>query len=160
MIIAIYPGSFDPITMGHLDIIERGAHIFDEVVVAVLENPHKNPLFSVEERKLLIEQSVASLSNVKVETFMGLLVDYLRVKGARVVIRGLRAVSDFEFELQNATMNRKLWPPTETFFMPTSTNYSYLSSSIVKEIAKYGGDVSGLVPPPVEEALRKKFNRG
>ncbi|MBX6394833.1 MAG: pantetheine-phosphate adenylyltransferase [Alicyclobacillaceae bacterium] len=159
MITAIYPGSFDPITMGHLDIIERGAQIFDEVVVAVLENPHKTPLFSIEERKQLIEQSVKNLGNVRVETFMGLLVDYLRVKGARVVIRGLRAVSDFEFELQNATINRKLWPPTETFFMPTSTNYSYLSSSIVKEIAKYGGDVSGLVPPHVEEALRCKYGR-
>ncbi|CAB3393576.1 MULTISPECIES: pantetheine-phosphate adenylyltransferase [Kyrpidia] len=159
MITAIYPGSFDPITMGHLDIIERGAQIFDAVVVAVLENPHKSALFAVEERKQLIERSVEGFDNVRVETFMGLLVDYLKQRGARVVIRGLRAVSDFEFELQNATMNRKLWPWAETFFMPTSTNYSYLSSSIVKEIAKYGGDVSGLVPPHVEEALRAKYRR-
>jgi pantetheine-phosphate adenylyltransferase len=157
MSVAVYPGSFDPITMGHLDIIQRSAKIMDQLVVAILENPHKNPLFSVEERKRLIEESIAGLENVRVDTFHGLLVDYLRANGIHIVIRGLRAVSDFEFELQIASINKKLLPEMETFFMPTNNTYSYLSSSIVKEVAKYHGSVKELVPPPVEAALIAKY---
>lgn len=154
---AVCPGSFDPITYGHLDIIQRAANIFDTVIVAVLSNSNKTPLFSVEERIHLIKESTKDIKNVQVDSFNGLLVDYMRQKQACCIIRGLRAVSDFEYEMQNASINRKLNDSVETFFMMTNNKYSYLSSSIVKEVAKYHASVQDLVPPVVEEALREKF---
>jgi len=155
--LAICPGSFDPITNGHLDIIKRGATIFDEVIVTIFNNQSKNPLFSVEERIDLIEQSITDLPNVKVDSSDGLLVDYAHEQNAHAVLRGLRAVSDFEFEMQITSMNKKLEPDVETLFMMTNNQYSFLSSSIVKEVAKYKGDISCLVPPVVAEALREKY---
>ncbi|UOF89216.1 pantetheine-phosphate adenylyltransferase [Fodinisporobacter ferrooxydans] len=154
---AIYPGSFDPITLGHLDIIKRSARVFDRVIVAIMVNPQKNPLFSVEERKTLIAQSVQHLANVQIDSFPGLLVDYVRRNHVDVIIKGLRAVSDFEAELQMALMNRKLYAGAETFFIPTDAQYSYISSSLVKEIARHGGDVKDLVPDPVWRELRNKY---
>lgn len=154
---AVCPGSFDPITYGHLDIIQRAANIFDTVIVAVLSNSNKKPLFSVEERIYLIKESTKDIKNVQVDSFNGLLVDYMRKKEACCIIRGLRAVSDFEYEMQNASINRKLNDSVETFFMMTNNKYSYLSSSIVKEVAKYHASVQDLVPPVVEAALREKF---
>jgi pantetheine-phosphate adenylyltransferase len=159
MKIAIYPGSFDPVTLGHLDIAERGAKVFDKVIVAVMVNPHKNPLFTIEERKELIREAVSHLPNVEVDSFPGLLVNYARAKGAEVIIKGLRAVSDFESELQMASLNRLMYEGAETLFIPTNHKYSYLSSSIVKEIARHGGPISELVPPNVERALREKYGR-
>lgn len=155
---AVCPGSFDPITYGHLDIIQRAAKIFDTVIVAVLSNSSKTPLFSVEERLEQIKEATKEIPNVEVDSFNGLLVDYMRQKQASSIIRGLRAISDFEYELQNASINRKLNDSVETFFMMTNNKYSYLSSSIVKEIAKYHASVQDLVPPVVEEALKEKFN--
>ncbi|GAJ99662.1 pantetheine-phosphate adenylyltransferase [Geomicrobium sp. JCM 19055] len=157
--IAVYPGSFDPVTNGHIDIIERGAKVFDEIIVAVLNNQRKTPLFSVEERVQLLEESLTHITNVSVDSFQGLLVDYVKEKNASVIVRGLRAVSDFEYEMQNASINRKLESSVETFFMMTNNNYSYLSSSIVKEVARYGRNAEDLVPPPVERALREKYQR-
>ncbi|GAB7388096.1 pantetheine-phosphate adenylyltransferase [Bacillaceae bacterium] len=158
-ITAVYPGSFDPVTYGHLDIIERGAKVFDTVIVAVLNNRSKSPLFTVAERVELLREVTKDLPNVQVDSFHGLLVDYMRQKKANAIIKGLRAVSDFEYELQMASINRKLNDEVETFFMMTNNKYSYLSSSIVKEVAKYGASVQDLVPPVVEEALKKKFER-
>lgn len=158
MSIAVYPGSFDPVTYGHLDIIERGSKVFDTVIVSVLNNRSKKPLFSVEERVALLTEVVASVPNVEVDEFQGLLVDYMKNKKARSIIKGLRAVSDFEYEMQMASINKKLFAEVETFFMMTNNKYSYLSSSIVKEVAKYGGPVHDLVPPPVEEGLKEKFD--
>lgn len=155
--IAISSGSFDPITLGHLDIIKRGAKVFDEVYVVVLNNSSKKPLFTVEERLSLIEEATKDIPNVKVDSHSGLLVDYARMRKANVILRGLRAVSDFEYEMQITSMNRKLEENIETFFMMTNNQYSFLSSSIVKEVARYGGNVSGLVPPVVERALKEKF---
>lgn len=155
--IAVCPGSFDPVTYGHLDIITRGAKVFDEVIVAVLHNRNKEPLFSVEERVKLLEEVTKHLPNVKIDHFNGLLVEYMETKNANTIFRGLRAVSDFEYEMQAASINRRLNPDIETFFMMTNNQYSYLSSSIVKEVAKYQGDVSSLVPPLVQEALRQKY---
>lgn len=155
--LAICPGSFDPITYGHLDIIKRGSKIFDEVIVAVFKNQSKNPIFTVEERMQLIEESVKDYPNVSVDTSSGLLIDYAESKKAQAIIRGLRAVSDFEYEMQITSMNRKLNPEIETFFMMTNNQYSFLSSSIVKEIARYQGNVSDLVPEAVENALKEKF---
>ena len=155
--IAVYGGSFDPITKGHLDIVERGARIFDQVVVAVLVNLRKEPLFSVEERMDFIASATNHLDNVTVDHFPGLLVNYLQQKKAGFIIRGLRAVSDFESELQLASMNRELDPQAETIFIPTHHEYSYLSSSIIKEIARHGGDVSHFVPAPVDTALKEKY---
>jgi len=155
--IAVCPGSFDPVTYGHLDIIRRGAKVFDQVYVAVLKNSSKKPLFSVEERMELLKEVVKPLPNVVVESFNGLLVDYARSKNATTILRGLRAVSDFEYEMQITSMNRVLDENIETFFMMTNSQYAFLSSSIVKEVAKYNGNISDLVPPVVEEALRKKF---
>ncbi|WP_102347048.1 pantetheine-phosphate adenylyltransferase [Bacillus sp. Marseille-P3661] len=155
--IAVCPGSFDPITFGHLDIIKRGASVFDTVFVCVLNNSSKKPLFTVEERIELIEKVTKDIPNVKVESFNGLLIDYASKKEAKVILRGLRAVSDFEYEMQITSMNRKLSENIETFFMMTNNQYSFLSSSIVKEAAKYHGNVSGLVPPVVEQALYEKF---
>ncbi|MCK0470642.1 pantetheine-phosphate adenylyltransferase [Halalkalibacter sp. APA_J-10(15)] len=156
--IAVCPGSFDPITYGHIDIITRGSHVFDEVIIAVLHNRNKKPTFTMEERIKLIKEVTAHIPQVRVDTFDGLLIDYMKEKKARTIIRGLRAVSDFEYEMQVASINKKLGPEIETFFMMTNHQYSYLSSSIVKEVAKYDGDVSGLVPDIVENALRRKFN--
>jgi len=155
--IAVCPGSFDPITYGHLDIITRGAKVFDEIYVVVLNNSSKNPLFSVEERIELIETVTKDISNVKVDSFQGLLVDYAASVNANAIIRGLRAVSDFEYEMQITSMNRVLNDDIETFFIMTNNQYSFLSSSIVKEVAKYDGKISELVPPEVEEALIEKF---
>lgn len=157
MIHAVYPGSFDPVTFGHLDIIQRGAKIFDRVTVAVLINPNKNPLFTVEQRMELIREVTKDMKNVDVDSFHGLLVDYMRQKKANTIIKGLRAVSDFEYELQMASINRKLDENIETFFMMTNNKYSYLSSSIVREVARYFGPVNDLVPVVVEEALKEKF---
>lgn len=156
--IAVYPGSFDPVTYGHLDIIQRAAKQFDELIVAVLNNPSKRPLFSVEERKQLLMEVTKEIANVQVDSFRDLLVNYMHVKKAHVIIRGLRAISDFESELQMASINQKLNSQIETFFIMTNPEYSFLSSSIVREIASFHGPVSELVPHVVEEALRKKFS--
>ncbi|MGV2942129.1 pantetheine-phosphate adenylyltransferase [Mesobacillus sp. LC4] len=155
--VAVCPGSFDPITLGHLDIITRAAKVFDELYVVVLNNSSKKPLFSVEERIQLIEQVTKGIANVKVDSFQGLLVDYAESVNANAIIRGLRAVSDFEYEMQITSMNRVLSDKIETFFIMTNNQYSFLSSSIVKEVAKYDGKISELVPPEVEEALLTKF---
>ncbi|MBO9130283.1 pantetheine-phosphate adenylyltransferase [Bacillus sp. 165] len=155
--IAICPGSFDPITLGHVDIIKRGAKVFEEVHVVVMNNSSKNPLFTAEERLELIREVTKDLSNVTVDVHSGLLVEYARVKNANAILRGLRAVSDFEYEMQITAMNRKLEKNVETFFMMTNNQYSFLSSSIVKEVAKYGGNVADLVPPAVEKALKEKY---
>lgn len=157
MITVIYPGSFDPVTNGHLDIIKRSAKIFDQVIVAVLKNPNKNPLFTMEERVEMLKQSTKEISNVKVDSFSGLLVDYAKHKNADAIVKGLRAVSDFETEFQMALMNKKLNNEIETFFMTTSSKYSYLSSSLVKEVAKFEGCVKGLVPENVETRLLDKL---
>ncbi|WP_400163392.1 pantetheine-phosphate adenylyltransferase [Brevibacillus sp. TJ4] len=157
MTIAVCSGSFDPVTYGHLDIISRSANIFDKVIVAILINPNKKSLFSVEERVELMRDSVRHLPNVEVDSFEGLLIHYMQKKGANVIIRGLRSVTDFEYEMPLAAMNRQLNHEVETFFMMTSSQYSYLSSSLVKEAASYQASVSGLVPPVVEEALKKKL---
>lgn len=155
--IAVCPGSFDPVTYGHLDIIKRGAKVFDHVYICVLNNSTKKPLFSVEERCELLREVTSDLSNISVETSNGLLIDYARSKHANVILRGLRAVSDFEYEMQITSMNRFLEENIETFFMMTNNQYSFLSSSIVKEVAKYKGSVTGLVPETVVQALAKKF---
>lgn len=155
--IAVVPGSFDPLTNGHLDIIKRAAKVFGDVRVVIMHNSSKNSLFTVEERLALIEEVTAAFPNVKAEASSGLLVDYAERVGASAIIRGLRAVSDFEYEMQITSMNRFLDESIETFFIMTNNQYSFLSSSIVKEVAKYGGAISELVPQPVELALRKKF---
>jgi pantetheine-phosphate adenylyltransferase len=154
---AIYPGTFDPITNGHLDLVERSLRFFDRLIIAVADNPDKKPLFSVEERLPMIEEAVKGCEGVTVESFSGLLVDYARSRGVRAVIRGLRAVSDFEHELQMALMNRKLDQGLETVFLMPSLRYIFLSSTIVKEAASYGGSVEGLVPEIVEKSLAEKF---
>lgn len=155
--IAVCPGSFDPITNGHLDIISRGAKIFDKVYVSILNNSGKKPLFTVEERVELIKEATKDIPNVIVDCFDGLLVEYAESIGACAIIRGLRAVSDFEYEMQMTSMNRLLNNKIETFFMMTKNQYSFLSSSIVKEIARFHGNIKPLVPPVVEAALREKF---
>jgi pantetheine-phosphate adenylyltransferase len=155
----VFPGSFDPITNGHADIIQRGLGVFDEVVVAVLVNEGKRPMFSTEERVEMIRASFADEPRVRVETFSGLLVDYTRQLGAKVIVRGLRAISDFEYEFQMALMNRRIGPEIETVFMMPAESYSYLSSRLVKEISQLGGPVTGLVPPIVEERLKQRLAR-
>lgn len=155
--LAICPGSFDPVTYGHLDIIRRGAKVFDHVIVAVFNNQSKAPLFDVNERRALLEEVTKDLDNVSVDACNGLLMDYAEEKGAQAIIRGLRAVSDFEYEMQITSMNRKLNEDIETFFVMTNNQYSFLSSSIVKEVAKYRANISDLVPPTVEKALSEKF---
>jgi pantetheine-phosphate adenylyltransferase len=157
--IAVCPGSFDPITYGHLDIIRRAAKVFDVVYVSVMNNSAKNPLFNVEERIDFIREVTKDLPNVKVDEHSGLLVEYAKAVNANAIIRGLRAVSDFEYEMQITSMNRVLSDEIETFFIMTNNQYSFLSSSIVKEVAKYNGNITELVPPIVEKALHKKFNR-
>jgi pantetheine-phosphate adenylyltransferase len=154
---AIYPGSFDPLTNGHLAIIQRGLKVFDRLVVAVANNVSKAPLFTVDERKALISQALEGDGRVEVDSFDGLLVDYCRRKGVTTVIRGLRAMSDFEYEFQLANMNRKLLPEFEAVFVMTGEDYFYVSARLVREIAQFHGDVSGLVPPNVEAQLRKKI---
>ncbi|MBE4908845.1 pantetheine-phosphate adenylyltransferase [Bacillus luteolus] len=155
--VAVCPGSFDPITYGHLDIIRRGAKVFDTVYVVILNNSSKKPLFSLEERIALIQEVTMGIDNVIVDSHQGLLIDYAKNKKASTILRGLRAVSDFEYEMQITSMNRVLDESIETFFMMTNNQYSFLSSSIVKEVAKYKGDISELVPKAVENALIKKF---
>jgi len=157
--IAVYPGSFDPVTFGHLDIIDRALQIFDGVIVAVAKNSEKNALFTVSERQVLLSQVLANRPKASVDTFDGLLVDFVQKRGAMVIIRGLRAVSDFEFEFQLAQMNRSITKEVETLFMMTSVPYSYLSSSIVKEVSSLNGPVDKLVPPLVKAALDEKFKR-
>ena len=156
---AIYPGSFDPITNGHVDIIHRGLKIFDRIIVAVLENPAKNPLFTAKERMAMIKEIYSREPKVEVKSFHGLLVDFAKRNEARVVIRGLRAVSDFEYEFQMALMNHKLNPDLETFFMMPSIGYTFLSSSMVKEVHQLGGCVQDLVPPIVETRLHEKIRQ-
>jgi pantetheine-phosphate adenylyltransferase len=157
--IAIYPGSFDPLTSGHVDIIERGAHIFDAIIVAILSNAEKTPLFSVAERVEIIRQVFTDQPKVKVDTFDGLLVDYAQRKQASVIVRGLRAVSDFEYEFQMALMNRHLAPGLETVFMMPAEQYTYISSRLIKEVFMLGGAIDGLVPEVVEERLHEKRSR-
>jgi pantetheine-phosphate adenylyltransferase len=156
---AIYPGSFDPVTNGHLDVVERARKLFDEVIVAVAHNDEKEPLFPLQERLDLLQQTVGRIENIRIAQFEGLLVEFARAQKACAVIRGLRAVSDFEFEFQMALMNRKLEGSVETIFLMPKEEYTYLSSRLVKEIARLGGDVSQFVPPIVAKALAKKFSK-
>ena len=155
-VLAIYPGSFDPVTNGHLDLIERGSTIFDRLIVAVLRNLDKDPLFSTAERVEMLREASRPFKNVEIDLFDGLLVDYVRQRGAQVILRGIRAISDYEYELQMAMMNRRLAPNVETVFMMPAEQYSYLSARLVREIARLGGAVQGLVPPAVESRLRSK----
>ncbi|RTI01565.1 pantetheine-phosphate adenylyltransferase [Thermus scotoductus] len=158
----VYPGSFDPLTNGHLDVIQRASRLFDRVTVAVLENPNKRGqyLFTAEERLSIVREATAHLPNVEARTFSGLLVDFVRQVGAQAIVKGLRAVSDYEYELQMAHLNRQLLPGLETLFILAATRYSFVSSTMVKEIARYGGDVSRLVPPATLRALKAKFGQG
>ena len=153
---AIYPGSFDPVTLGHYDIIERSSKIFDKVIVGVLVNSAKSPLFSVEERVKMLEEVTAALPNVEIKAFNGLLIDFVRQNGANVIIRGLRAITDFEYELQMAQMNRVIAPEIDTLFLTTNLKYAYLSSSMAKEVAMYGGDISEFLAPTVAEKVKEK----
>jgi pantetheine-phosphate adenylyltransferase len=158
-LVAIYPGSFDPITNGHLDLIARGSRVIERLVVAVLRNESKQALFSVEERLEIVREVVRPFANVDVESFDGLLVDYAASRGANLILRGIRAISDYEYELQMALMNRRLRPDLETAFLMAGEGYSYLSSHLVKEVASLGGDISGLVPPTVEARLKARLER-
>ena len=160
MVRAIYPGSFDPLTLGHLDIITRASKLFDEVIMAVVANPSKSPLLPVEMRKTLIAQTISTLPGVTVDAFQGLTVTYAKQRNASVLIRGLRAISDFEAELGMAQTNKELFPELETIFLMSKAEYSFISSSIVKEVARLGGDVSHFVPKPVNEYLKEHFHRG
>ncbi len=157
---AIYPGSFDPLTCGHLDIITRAIKLFDEVTVAVVRNPGKSPLLPVEMREKLIGEVVAGTRSVKVDSFVGLTADYARRSGIHILIRGLRAISDFEAELGMAQTNKELYPELETIFLMSKAEYSFISSSTVKEIARLGGDISPFVPPVVNNYLKEHFSRG
>jgi pantetheine-phosphate adenylyltransferase len=154
---AVYPGSFDPLTNGHLDIIRRGTRLFDRILVAVLENEGKHPLFGVAERKELIARCTSGMPGVEVHSFSGLLVDFMKRVDANVVVRGIRAISDYEYELQMALMNRDLSPKIETIFMLPAVEYTYVSSRLVKEVFRLGGDVTKLVPPPVLESLKARL---
>ena len=156
--IAIYPGTFDPVTHGHVDLIKRGIKIFDKLIVAVAHNPNKNPLFTVSERVDMLKNITKDMNNVEVDDFGGLLVDYAHIKEASVVLRGIRAFSDFEYEFQMALTNRKLSPETETIFMMPNESFSYVSSKIIKQIAFMNGDISKFVPEVVQEYLKKKLN--
>ena len=157
MRIAVYPGSFDPITNGHLNVIRRASKLYDRLVVGVLVNSAKNPLFSAEERKEMIDEQIKDLPNVSCDTFSGLLVDFAKQQGASVIVKGLRTVADFEYEFQIALLNKALNPEYETMFMMTDSKYSYLSSSMVKEVAKYKGELEGLIPPEVIEKIKNKI---
>jgi pantetheine-phosphate adenylyltransferase len=154
---AIYPGSFDPVTNGHVDIVERGLNIFDKIIVAILRNPAKEALFTVEERKEMIETSLNRNSNVEIDVFDGLLVDYAKKRNAVAILRGMRAVSDFEYEFQLALMNRKLNREIQTVFLMTGLRWIFISSSIIKEAASFGGNINGMVPPVVSRKLKEKF---
>lgn len=158
MKIGVYPGSFDPVTNGHLDIIQRSAKIFDKLIVGVLNNNHKKPMFTIDERVMLLEKLTNDMDNVIVDTFSGLLVDFVESYNANVIIRGFRAVSDFEYEIQLAQTNYNLNDNIETIFLVTRNEYSFLSSSIVKEVARYKGDISNMVPPLIADYLYNKFN--
>jgi pantetheine-phosphate adenylyltransferase len=157
-VVAIYPGSFDPITSGHLDVVARGSRLFDRLIVSILRNESKSPLFTVEERMEMLSEAVAPYKNVEVDSFDGLLAAYAMKKGARGILRGIRAISDYEFELQMALMNRRLQPELETIFLPAGEQYSFVSSRLVKEVIRLGGDIAGLVPPAVERRLRDRFS--
>ena len=157
MATAVYPGSFDPVTLGHMDIIERTARMFDHVIIGVLQNNSKTPLFSVEERVNMIKSITSHLENIEVRSFDGLLVDFVHQCRADVIVRGLRAITDFEYELQMAQTNNKLSPELETVFLTTSLEYSYLSSTIVKEVAAFGGDISQFVPETIERRIQEKI---
>ena len=157
MRIAIYPGTFDPITNGHLDIVKRASRLFDKTIVAVANNLQKNPLFSLEERRYLVEKTVVGLQNIEVDVFDELLVRYAKRKGASALIRGLRAVSDFEYEFQLALMNRKLMPELETVYLMPSEEYTYINSTIAKEVVRFGGEVDCFLPPIVAKALKEKM---
>jgi pantetheine-phosphate adenylyltransferase len=154
---ALYPGTFDPPTNGHVDLIQRGVKLFDHLVVAVLNNPGKNPLFTVEERIEMLQESTSTLTNVSVAAFDGLMVDFARQQGASAVLRGIRAISDYEYEFQMALMNRRLAPEIETVFLQPAGRYSFVSSRMLKEVFSFGGDVSGLVPPNVLRRLRGRI---
>lgn len=153
----VYPGSFDPVTKGHLNIIKRASNIFDEVIVAVFQNPNKEPIFTMEERVDLLEQTAGDIKRVKIDSFTGLTTKYVKSKNACAIIRGLRAVSDFEGEFQMASMNKELDPEIETIFLMTDSKYAFLSSSVVKEVAQFGGNLDNVVPKPVEQALFDKY---
>jgi pantetheine-phosphate adenylyltransferase len=157
---ALYPGTFDPPTNGHVDLIQRGAKLFGHLTVAVLNNPGKDPLFTVEERVEMLTEVTSSLENVSVATFDGLMVEFARQQGASAVLRGIRAISDYEYEFQMALMNRRLAPEIETVFLQPAGRYSFISSRMLKEVFTFGGDVTGLVPPNVLERLRSRINNG
>ena len=158
-VIAIYPGSFDPITNGHLDLIQRGSRLFDRLIVSILRNETKSPLFSVQERMEMLCEVVRDYANVEVDSFGGLLVDYAEKRGAHVLLRGIRAISDYEYELQTALMNRRLRPGMETVFLLANEAYSFISSRLIKEVFGLGGDISGLVPPSVEKRLQRRLSK-
>lgn len=155
--IAIYPGSFDPVTNGHIDLVLRGKTLFDEIIVAILHNPNKKGLFSLEDRILMLKESLKGINGITFDTFGGLLVDYANSRGANAILRGMRAVSDFEYEFQLALMNRKLNRDIQTVFLMTGLRWIFTSSSIIKEAAQFGGDISDMVPPIVNEMISKKF---
>jgi len=161
---AIYPGSFDPVTNGHLDIIERGCKLFDEIIVSILVNPDKQPFFTLDERRQMLDEVLPSISQgrctVRVDSFQGLLVNYAVAQQADVIVRGIRAISDYEYEFQMALMNRRLEPGIETVFMMPAETYSYVSSRLVKEVFQLGGAVEGLVPPVVEKRMKEKMRQG
>ncbi|HJN56483.1 MAG: pantetheine-phosphate adenylyltransferase [Candidatus Woesearchaeota archaeon] len=156
---AVYPGSFDPVTNGHIDVIKRALKIFDKIIITVGDNPGKKPAFSIEERLEMLRECTKDMGNAEIDTFSGLLIDYVRKKGSRIIIRGLRAVSDFDFEFQRALMNRVVDDEIETIFIMTKEHYVYLNSSIVKEMAMFNGDINGLVPEIVEKKLKEKFSK-
>jgi pantetheine-phosphate adenylyltransferase len=158
-VVAIYPGSFDPITSGHLDVIERGSRLCDRLIVSILQNEAKAPLFSVEERIEMLTEVTSPFSNVEVDSFGGLLADYALRRGARVILRGIRAISDYEYELQMALMNRRLQPQLETVFLLAGEQFSFISSKLVKEVISLGGNITGLVPATVEKRLRERLER-
>lgn len=158
-VIAIYPGSFDPITTGHLDVIERGSRLCDRLIVAILQNEAKSPLFTVPERVEMLRETTSRFRNVEVDSFNGLLADYALRKDARVILRGIRAISDYEYELQMALMNRRLQPHLETIFLLAGEQFSFISSKLVKEVFSLGGDIRGLVPPTVEKRLRARVEK-
>jgi pantetheine-phosphate adenylyltransferase len=157
---ALYPGTFDPPTNGHVDLIQRGAKLFEHLTVGILKNPVKNPLFTVEERVEMLKEATSALGNVSIATFDGLMVEFARQRGARAVLRGIRAISDYEHEFQMALMNRRLAPEIETVFLQPAGRYSFVSSRMVKEVVSFGGDVSGLLPPNVLKRLRARISKG